>query len=63
MTNEIEIEINQDGVMLINRQGNEHNISLLDFLSDIEPANIAEIKDFLKENDVDLLFGEEILCG
>ncbi len=60
---EIEIEITNEGVMLINRQGNEHNIFLLDFLSDIDPANIDEIKEFLKENDVNLLFGDEILCG
>ena len=60
---EIEIEINDDGVVLINRQGNKHNIALLDFLSDLEAANIDELKDFLKESDVDLLFGDEILCG
>ena len=60
---DIEIEINDDGTVLINRQELDHNKSLLEFLSDINPSNIDEIKDFLRENNVDLLFGEEILCG
>lgn len=60
---EIEIEINEDGVVLINRQNNKHNAALLSLMEDIGPSNLEEIKDFLKGNDVDLLFGDEILCG
>lgn len=60
---EIEIEINEDGVVLINRQDNKHNAALLSLMEDIGASNLEEIKDFLEENDVDLLFGDEILCG
>lgn len=60
---EIEIEINDDGTVLINRQKVDHNKFLLELLSDINPSNIDEIQEFLKENNVDLLFGDEILCG
>jgi len=60
---EIEIEINNDGVMLINRQDNKQNAALLLFMEELGASNIDELKDFLKENDVDLLFGDEILCG
>ena len=60
---EIEIEINEDGVVLINRQDNKHNAALLSLMEDIGASNLEEIKDFLEENDVNLLFGDEILCG
>ena len=60
---EIEIEISNEGVMLINRQDNEHNAALLLLMEELEASNIDELKDFLKRNDVDLLFGNEILCG
>lgn len=60
---EIEIEISNDGVMLINRQGNEHNAALLSLMEDLGVSNIDELKDFLKRSNVELLFGDEILCG
>lgn len=63
MTNEIEIEINQDGVMLINRQDDSHNTDLLSLMETLGASNIDELKYFLKGNDVELLFGDEILCG
>lgn len=60
---EIEIEINNDGVMLINRQGNKHNAILFEIMQEIGVSNIDQIEDFLKENNIDLLFGDEVLCG
>lgn len=60
---EIEIEINNDGVMLINRQSDQHNAALFSLMKQIGASNIAELEDFLKENEVDLVFGDEILCG
>lgn len=60
---ELEIEINEDGVMIINRKDNDHNDLLLELMKEIEASNIDELKDFLKHNNIDLLFGDEILCG
>ena len=60
---DIEIEINEDGTMLINRQGSEHNAELLELLEGINASNISSLEDFLSSSDVDLLFGDEILCG
>lgn len=60
---DIEIEINNDGVMLINRQENNHNLALLSLMEELGASNINELKNFLKRSDVTLLFGEEILCG
>jgi len=60
---EIEIEINNEGVMLINRQDDKHNAALLSLMEEIGASNITELEDFLKKNDVELLFGDEILCG
>jgi len=60
---EIEIEINNEGVMLINRQDDTHNALLLSLMREIGASNIEELECFLKENEVELLFGDEILCG
>ena len=60
---EIEIEINEEGVMLINRQDDQHNSLLLSLMETLDASNIEELEDFLKRGGVDLLFGDEIFCG
>lgn len=60
---EIEIEINNEGIMLINRQDDAHNALLLSLMREIGASNIEELECFLKESEVELLFGDEILCG
>lgn len=60
---EIEIEINEEGIMLINRQDDGHNAILLSLMKTLGASNIDELEDFLKRGGIDLLFGDEILCG
>ncbi len=59
------IEISSKGEMVYNRTDNpEMNDFIYKILSTCSNENMRDIKEFLdKGEDVELLFGERILCG
>jgi hypothetical protein len=64
-SDEIEIVIPSFGGISINRSNKKVNHLLMDFLSEVVDNEIKiEIDNFFKESDdIEVIFGDESLCG
>ena len=66
MSDALTIEILSDGRIRFKRGTKQHNDNMIKVLSEVidDPDTMCEIREFFEgSEDVELLFGDTILCG